>query len=78
MKRLASRLTRWHMLPHRSTPRSTPQNGRGQPWNLFPCVFFSRVRPALDRPFSVGDGGSANGGLSEITATPSQNQIVSI
>jgi hypothetical protein len=27
MKRLASRLTWWHMLLHKSTPRSTPQKG---------------------------------------------------
>jgi hypothetical protein len=27
MKRLASRLTWWHTLPHKSTPRSTPQRG---------------------------------------------------
>jgi hypothetical protein len=34
MKRLASRLTWWHRLRHKSTPRSTPQNGRGQPWTI--------------------------------------------
>jgi len=34
MKRLASRLTWWHMLPHTSAPRSTPQKGRGQPWTI--------------------------------------------
>jgi L-ascorbate metabolism protein UlaG (beta-lactamase superfamily) len=34
MKRLASRLTWWHRLPHTSTPRSTPQEGRGQPWTI--------------------------------------------
>jgi len=34
MKRLASRLTRWHTLPQKSTPRSTPQKGRGQPWTI--------------------------------------------
>src|SRR5712691_4098538 len=28
MKRLASRLTCWHRLPHKSTPRSTRQKGR--------------------------------------------------
>jgi hypothetical protein len=27
MKRLASRLTWWHMLPQKGTPRSTPQRG---------------------------------------------------
>jgi hypothetical protein len=27
MKRLASRLTWWHMLAHKSTPRSTPAKG---------------------------------------------------
>ena len=27
MKRLASRLTWWHTMPHKSTPRSTPQRG---------------------------------------------------
>jgi hypothetical protein len=34
MKRLASRLTWWHTVPHKSTPRSTPQKGRGQPWTI--------------------------------------------
>jgi hypothetical protein len=30
MKRLASRLTWWHTLPHKSTPRSTPQKGEAR------------------------------------------------
>jgi hypothetical protein len=39
MKRLASHLTWWHMLPHKSTPRSTPQKGeasQGAYWHRCP------------------------------------------
>jgi hypothetical protein len=34
MKRLASRLTWWDTLPHKSISRSMPQKGRGQPWTI--------------------------------------------
>src|SRR6266853_5235976 len=39
MKRLASRLTWWHRLPHKSIPRSTPQKGEashGPYWHRCP------------------------------------------
>ncbi len=32
MKRLASRLTWWHMVPHKSTRAVNAAEGRGQPW----------------------------------------------
>jgi hypothetical protein len=38
MKRLASRLTWWHMLPHKSTRAVNAAERRGQPWTILPST----------------------------------------
>jgi hypothetical protein len=52
MKRLASHLTWWQMLPHKSTPRSTPQKGEashGPYWHRCPQEGQPDLHPRRER-----------------------------
>ena len=61
MKRLASRLTWWHTLPHKSTSRSTPQRGRGQPWTILASTCTSGKARSTSSPRAARSSSGASG-----------------